>query len=104
MQEKYKIGDIVRVRSDLKGDTRYYYDGTDNEYLFFNNNMQKFCGHAYKIIDKVPSFYTGYVNYRLALGDETCEWVFSDIMLEPVQCLGKLIENRKENHEIQSRR
>ena len=40
MQEKYKIGDIVRVRSDLKGDTRYYYDGTDNEYLFFNNNMQ----------------------------------------------------------------
>lgn len=34
MQEKYKIGDIVRVRSDLKGDTRYYYDGSDNEYLF----------------------------------------------------------------------
>ena len=100
MQEKYKIGDIVRVRSDLKGDTRYYYDGTDNEYLFFNVNMQKFCGHAYKIIDRVSSFYPGYVNYRLALGDETCEWVFSDIMLEPVQCLGKLIENRKENHEI----
>lgn len=104
MQEKYKIGDIVRVRSDLKGDTRYYYDGSDNEYLFFNIDMQKFCGHAYKIIDKVSSFYSGRVNYRLSLGDETCEWVFSDIMLEPVQYLGKLIENRKENHEIQSRR
>jgi hypothetical protein len=88
MQEKYKIGDIVRVRSNLKGNTRYYYDGSDNEYLFFNIAMQKFCGHAYKIIDKVSSFYPGYVNYRLALGDETCEWVFSDIMLEPVQCLG----------------
>ena len=53
MQEKYKIGDIVRVRSNLKGNTRYYYDGSDNEYLFFNIAMQKFCGHAYKIIDKV---------------------------------------------------
>lgn len=48
MQEKYKIGDIVRVRSNLKGNTRYYYDGSDNEYLFFNIAMQKFCGHAYK--------------------------------------------------------
>lgn len=57
MQEKYKIGDIVRVRSNLKGNTRYYYDGSDNEYLFFNIAMQKFCGHAYKIIDKVSSFY-----------------------------------------------
>ena len=26
MQEKYKIGDIVRVRSNLKGNPRYYYD------------------------------------------------------------------------------
>lgn len=57
--------------------------------------MQKFCGHAYKIIDKVSSFYPGYVNYRLALGDETCEWVFSDIMLEPVQCLGDLYAREK---------
>lgn len=97
MQEKYKIGDIVRVRSNSKGNTRYYYDGSDNEYLFFNIAMQKFCGHAYKIIDKVSSFYPGYVNYRLALGDETCEWVFSDIMLEPVQCLGGLICKRKKN-------
>jgi hypothetical protein len=97
MQEKYKIGDIVRVRSNLKGNTRYYYDGSDNEYLFFNINMQKFCGHAYKIIDKVSSIYFGRVNYRLALGDETCEWVFSDIMLEPVQCLGGLICKRKKN-------
>jgi hypothetical protein len=88
MQEKYKIGDIVRVRSNLKGNTRY---------LFFNIAMQKFCGHAYKIIDKVSSFYPGYVDYRLALGDETCEWVFSDIMLEPVQCLGGLICKRKKN-------
>lgn len=39
MQEKYKIGDIVRVRSDLKGNTRYYYDGSDNKYLFFNIDM-----------------------------------------------------------------
>ena len=96
MQEKYKIGDTVRVRSNLKGNTRYYYDGTDNKYLFFNIDMQKFCGHVYKIIDKVPSFYSGFVNYRLALGDETYEWVFSDIMLEPVQCLRKLMENREE--------
>ena len=29
MQEKYKIGDIVRVRSGLKGGTKYYYDHTD---------------------------------------------------------------------------
>ena len=58
MQEKYKIGDIVRVRSNLKGNTRYYYDGSDNEYLFFNIAMQKFCGHAYKIIDKVSSFFS----------------------------------------------
>lgn len=96
MQEKYKIGDIVRVRSGLKGGTKYYYDHTDAS-LFFNIDMQKFCGHAYKIIDKVSSFYPGYVNYRLALGDETCEWVFSDIMLEPVQCLGGLICKRKKN-------
>lgn len=74
MQEKYKIGDIVRVRSGLKGGTKYYYDHTD-AFLFFNIDMQKFCGHAYKIIDKVSSFYPGYINYRLALGDETCEWV-----------------------------
>lgn len=100
MQEKYKIGDIVRVRSDLKGNTKYYYDGSDNEYLFFNIAMQKFCGHAYKIIDKVSSFYPGYVNYRLALGDETCEWVFSDIMLEPVQCLGGLICKRKKELKV----
>ena len=52
MQEKYKIGDIVRVRSGLKGGTKYYYDHTD-AFLFFNIDMQKFCGHAYKIIDKV---------------------------------------------------
>lgn len=39
MQEKYKIGDIVRVRSDLKGNTKYYYDGSDNEFVFFNINM-----------------------------------------------------------------
>lgn len=97
MQKKYKIGDIVRVRSDLKGNIRYYYDGSDNEYLFFNIAMQKFCGHAYKIIDKVPSFYSGYANYRLALGNEANEWVFSDIMLEPVQCLGGLICKRKKN-------
>lgn len=86
MQEKYKIGDIVRVRSGLKGGTKYYYDHTD-AFLFFNIDMQKFCGHAYKIIDKVSSFYPGYVNYRLA----------SDIMLEPVQCLGGLICKRKKN-------
>ena len=91
MQEKYKIGDIVRVRSNLKGNTRYYYDGSDNEYLFFNIAMQKFCGHAYKIIDKVSSFYPGYVNYRLALGDETCEWVFSDIMFR-----GTYMQEKKE--------
>lgn len=97
MQEKYKIGDIVRVRSDLKADTYYFYAGSDDACLFFNGRMQKFCGHAYKIIDKVSSFYPGYVNYRLALGDETCEWVFSDIMLEPVQCLGGLICKRKKN-------
>jgi hypothetical protein len=96
MQEKYKIGDIVRVRSGLKGGTKYYYDHTD-AFLFFNIDMQKFCGHAYKIIDKVSSFYPGYINYRLALGDETCEGVFSDIMLEPVQCLGGLICKRKKN-------
>ena len=94
MQKKYKIGDIVRVRSNLKGNTRYYYDGSDNEYLFFNIAMQKFCGHAYKIIDKVSSFYPGYVNYRLALGDETCEWVFSDIMLEPETVITSYISPR----------
>jgi hypothetical protein len=33
MQEKYKIGDIVKVRSDLKGNTKYYYDGSDTEFL-----------------------------------------------------------------------
>ena len=97
MQEKYKIGDIVKVRSDLKGNTKYYYDGSDNEFVFFNINMQKFCGHAYKIIDKVSSIYFGRVNYRLALGNEEEDWVFSDIMLEPVQCLGGLICKRKKN-------
>lgn len=100
MQEKYKIGDIVRIRSDLKGDTRYYYGDANNAYLFFNIEMQKFCGHAYKITDEVPSYYPGYINYKLALGDEEYGWVFSNKMLEPVQCLGKLIENRKESHEI----
>lgn len=96
MQEKYKIGDIVRVRSGLEGGSKYYYNGADNAYLFFKVNMQKFCGHAYKIIDKVPSRHFDYMNYRLALGDEAREWVFSDTMLEPVQCLAKLIEIRKE--------
>lgn len=96
MQEKYKIGDIVRVRSDLKGDTKYFYNGAV-AYLLFNSNMKKFCGHTYKITDKVPSYYPGYINYRLALGEKECEWVFSDIMLEPVQCLGGLICKRKKN-------
>ena len=95
MQEKYKIGDIVRVRSGLKGGTKYYYDHTD-AFLFFNIDMQKFCGHAYKIIDKVSSFYPGYINYRLALGDETCEWVFSDIMLEPSVSRGTYMQEKKE--------
>ena len=97
MQEKYKIGDIVRVKSDLEGDTKYYYNDASNAYLFFNIDMQKFCGHAYKIIDKVPSYHFGYMNYRLALGDEASEWFFSDIMLEPVQCLRGLICKRKKN-------
>lgn len=97
MQEKYKIGDIVKVRSDLKADTYYFYAGSDDACLFFNGRMQKFCGNLYKITDKIPSLYYGYVNYRLALGDETCEWVFSDKMLEPVQCLGGLIYKRKKN-------
>lgn len=38
-----------------------------------------------------------FFRHALALGDETCEWVFSDIMLEPVQCLGGLICKRKKN-------
>ena len=95
MQEKYKIGDIVRVRSDLKGDTRYYYGDANNAYLFFNSDMKKFCGHVYKITDEVPSYYPGYINYRLALGDEEREWVFSNKMLEPVQRLRSLICKRK---------
>ena len=95
MQKKYKIGDIVRVRSNLKGNWLYLI--CTFSWHKTNIAMQKFCGHAYKIIDKVSSFYPGYVNYRLALGDETCEGVFSDIMLEPVQCLGGLICKRKKN-------
>ncbi len=97
MQEKYKIGDIVRVKRCLRADTYYYYAGSSDAYLFFNRHMQKFCGNVYKIIDKFPSRYYGYVNYKLALGNEASEWVFSDVMLEPVKCLGGLICKRKKN-------
>ena len=66
---KYKIGDKVRVRSDLVLD--HAYNGTCN----FDSRMAAYRGGTYTIID------IGYYGrYKLAGIDQ---WVFSDDMLEP---------------------
>lgn len=96
-KREYKVGDYVFVKKDLVGGTRYRYtDAITGEYLYFHPLMEKFRGRLYRITNIVCSFYTGYTDYRLSLGEEQYEWVFNDAMLEkPIKCLRSLICKRK---------
>lgn len=90
---KYKVGDRVIVRTDLVGGRYYPFSDPSREELYFAHMMEKFRGEEYEIvaIDYVCEVYS------LSLGEEESEWVFNDVMLMPVQCLGGLICKRKKN-------
>ena len=67
---KYKVGDKVRIRKDLKKGNRY--DG-----CFFNQNMAKYCGKVVtvEVVSKVTE--------RYAM-KECGYWSWNDAMLEEV--------------------
>lgn len=71
---KFKVGDTVRVKKDLKGDLTY--GGT-----YFNIKMEKFCGNTYKIVGQK---YSEYHLENLKYGENNyLNWAFTDEMLEP---------------------
>lgn len=67
---KYKVGDKVRVKKDLKGGV--FYGGQ-----YFCYGMKEFCGKEF-VITQISS------PAKIELGDIT-EWWFSEKMLEPVK-------------------
>ena len=82
----YKIGQKVRVKKNLKGNS-YYGSPT----LYFANEMEKYRGKVFTII-KI----TKKDHYRLGSGDlpNIKEWLWNDDMLEPNNSsLKDLIEN-----------
>lgn len=71
---KYKVGDKVRVRKDLRGD--FYYKGNDEINLYTNFNMTEFAGKELTI-DKIDNHW----NYLVK--ENSCSWC--DEMLEDVE-------------------
>jgi hypothetical protein len=90
---RYKVGDRVRVRTDLIGGNEYPYSNSSSRKLWFAHQMEKFCGREYKItkasIDNEGEF------YELSLEVEQNMWVFNDAMLLPANSLGGLICRRE---------
>jgi hypothetical protein len=74
MGNELKIGDKVRIRNDLKGDT--YYGG-----LYFDSGMEKFNGETHEIVEKNTNG-----NYLLDIDiEERHYWVWNDAMVELVE-------------------
>ena len=97
MQEReYKVGDLVMVKKDLVGGTKYNFPRSIEASTYFHPLMEIFRGHIYKVTGITESVvYDGYINYRLSLGDEEYDWVFNSKMLEPVNSLRRIICKRK---------
>lgn len=66
---KFKVGDKVRVREDLKVDKRY---GSE----FFVDGMERYRGKAVEI--------GGTLNIGYYLKEDDENWAFTDEMLEPI--------------------
>lgn len=87
---KYKVGDIVIVRTNLVGGHFYPFSYPSRDELYFSSGMKKFCGCTYKVIS-IDEFGE---TYELSLGDEQDKWIFNDAMLMPVGGLRSLICKR----------
>ena len=78
---KYKVGDIVYVKKDLRPGSIYFskeYVGTT---LFFAHEMKAFCGKIGKVIEIFK--YNGLHPERYRLSFSPDNWVFSNEMLAP---------------------
>lgn len=77
---KFKVGDLVTVKKELKGNNGY--DG-----LWFAPEMEKFCGHTF-IVNRI-TFDEDYVlklipekKYPRGIRSDIHWWCFNDAMLE----------------------
>lgn len=83
---KFKVGDKVKIRKDLKVGCEY-----DNG-CYFNSKMEKYKGNAAVIKnDHIIAYFNGNVetenanNYRYKLDIDNGEWSWSPLMLEKVE-------------------
>ena len=79
---KYKVGDKVRVRKDLKVDKVY------KGYVFFVPEMKKYLGKTVTI-----SGFAGNYGYFIEEDDE--EWNWTDEMFEGIENITILVEGNK---------
>lgn len=67
---KYKVGDKVRVREDLK--VEEYYGG-----IFFEDEMASFCGQMVTICEIIHGYYE--------IEEDCGDFVWTDEMFEPLE-------------------
>lgn len=86
----FKVGDIVRVKKNLRG--RNTYGG-----VYFNYHMQKFIGRTFRVVSVNLEYIDGYETVIYGLIDpkyntDVDAWIFSTEMLEYALNVNKLKE------------
>lgn len=82
--EKFKVGDKVRIKEDLKVDCKY------NDGCYFDSEMEKYKGKTAVIKNNYIPEYLNYTvenanNYRYSLDIDDGMWSWSSSMLEKVE-------------------